>query len=111
MARAGAAVLGIAGQRVTERREVHADLMGAAGIEVTAQECMRAALFDDLVTRARKAAAGNHRHALAILRMPADRALQLARVRCKATSRDGQVRPGQGPVAELRREGAMAGVV
>src|SRR5713226_8116347 len=81
LARPAAAVLGVARERVTERSQMHADLMGASRVEVTAQECMRAAFFDDLVSRARKPPAGHHRHTLAILRMAADCAFELACIR------------------------------
>ena len=96
---------------MAERREVDADLVGAPGVEVTAQECMRAPLFDHLVPRARKPPAFDHRHALAILRMAADRALQLSRSRLDLSTHDREVSAAEGPIAELRAQVAVAGVV
>src|SRR4029077_18046055 len=111
LARPASAVLGITGQRVTERREMNADLMRASGLEVTAQECMRAAPLDDLISGARKPAAGDDRHSLAILRVTADGAFELTRIRLEAAASDRQVCAAQRAVAELRRKGAMAGIV
>jgi len=81
---------------------VNANLVCAAGFEITAQECMPAPSLDHLVTRSREAAAGDHRHSQPVFWMPPDRALQLARVRFEAPERDRQVRAAQRPVAELR---------
>src|SRR5579864_7548087 len=96
---------------MTERGEVDPDLVGPAGVEVTTQKRMAAPSLDDGVTRARIAPAAHDRHAFAILRMPPDGALQLACVVVHAAAHDGEVDPAESPIAELRRESAMARVV
>src|SRR2546422_1643337 len=90
---------------------MHADLMRAPGVEVTAQECMCAALLDDRVPSARIPTACHHRHALAIFRVATYRAFELARVGVEAPARDRQVGAAQRPIAQLRAQGVVAGVV
>src|ERR1700674_6017858 len=75
------AVLGVARDGMTQRRQVHANLVRPAGFEITAQECMPAPSLDHLITRTSEAAASDHRHSQPVLRMPANRSLELARVR------------------------------
>ena len=104
-------VFRITSDRMAERRQVDADLMRATGVEVTAQECMRAPFFDHLVPRARKPSALDHRHALAIPGVAADRAFELAGVRLHGTPNDGQIRAAQAAVFQLRGQGAMRDVV
>src|SRR5579864_1132760 len=96
---------------MTERGEVDPDLVRPPGVEVTTQKRMAAPSLDDGVARARIAPAAHHRHSLAILRMPPDRALELARVVVHAAAHDGEVDPAESPVAELRRKGPVARVV
>src|SRR5207244_10124913 len=88
LARPSTSILRIARNRMAERREMDANLVRAPGVQITAQECMRAALFDHLVARARKPPAFDHRHALAILRMAADRPFQLSRSRLDRSTHD-----------------------
>src|SRR5437867_69333 len=79
---------------MTDMRQVHADLMGAPGAEREPQQVgLREARHHRRV-RHRVAAAGEHRHPLAILGMPRDRRLDV----------DGAVRevaPGEGSVDAL----------
>src|SRR6266542_4699154 len=104
------AVLAVARDRMTQRRKVNTDLVRASGVEVTAQKGMGSLPFEDLVSRPRKPSAGDHRHALALGWMPADRTLQLTRVVFEAASDDGQVGPAQRAILQLRREIAVSDV-
>ncbi len=90
-ARPAPAIFRVAGERMTERRKVHADLVRAPGVEITAQECMRAAFLNDFVSRSRKPSSGDDRHSLAIFRVAADRAFQLAGVGLETSASDRQV--------------------
>src|SRR5258706_1267471 len=72
---------------------------------------MRAAFFAGFVARARKSSTGDDGHALAVFRMAPDRALQLAGVGLETSAGDRQVRAAERPIAQLRRERPMAGVV
>ena len=65
-------VLHIAGDWMAQRGEMHADLVGAPGIEVTAQECMPAPSLDHLITSAGEPPPADHRHPLALPRIPSD---------------------------------------
>lgn len=94
-----------------KRRQVHADLVRPAGIEVTANECMRAAFFDDLIPRARKPAPGHDGHSLAILGMAADRSLELALVGFESAPCNRKVGAAEAAVAELRRKRPMRNIV
>src|SRR6266536_2615904 len=88
-------VRGVPGHGVPERGEVDADLMGAAGVEVTAQKRMSSLTFDDLIARAREAAARDHCHSLALLWVTADRPFELSRVVLHAALHDREVRPAE----------------
>src|SRR5579859_1618783 len=103
LARFAAAVLNIARDRMPERGQVDADLVGASGVEVTAHECMRALPLDDLVSRTREPALRDHRHPLALLRVTPDGPLELAGLRTHNTPRDCEVRAAQRAPAQLRR--------
>src|SRR5256885_1516614 len=105
------AVVGIAGHRMAERGEVNADLVGAPGVEVTAHECISTFSLNDLVAGAGESAALDHGHPLALLRMPADRSLELTRICLDDSTDDRQVRAAERAVAELRGERAMRPVV
>src|SRR6266542_671555 len=105
------AILGVSRHRVAHRREMNADLVRAPCVEVAPKQCMRAPTLDDRVPRAREAPAGDHRHALALRRVPPDRAFQLARVVLDQAPHDRQVRTAQRPVAQLLRERPMSGVM
>src|SRR5712691_12882214 len=98
---AAPAVIGIAGDRVPEGREVDADLVRAPGVEITAHECISTFSLDDLVSRAGEATALDHRHPLALFRVPADRSLQLARPGLDDPTHDREVRAAERAVAEL----------
>ena len=71
--RGATAIDGIADQRVVERREVHADLVGAAGLEAAAHERGRAVTLDHVDVGSRGLAARHHGHRRALHRMTADR--------------------------------------
>ena len=62
---------------MAERREVDPDLVRPAGVEVTAQKRMGSPPLDDRVARAGEAPALDDGHPLALLGMPANRALEL----------------------------------
>ena len=66
------AVGGIADERMSQRREVHADLVRAPGLEAASQEGGKGETLDDLVMRHRLASARHHGHARAAARVPAD---------------------------------------
>src|SRR6202789_3410178 len=76
---AGAAIGRIADQRMAQMGQMHADLMGAPGLQPAldqAGERPRAETLDHAVARARELAAGSHhRHALADARIASDLAL------------------------------------
>src|SRR5258708_34017500 len=105
------AVTGIAGDRVGEGREVDADLVRAPGVEITAHECISTFSLDDLVARAGEATTLDHRHPLALLRVPADRSFELARTGLDDTADDRQVGAAEGAIAELGGECAMRPVI
>src|SRR5947207_7786883 len=87
-------VLRVAYHRVTDMRQVHADLMGAPGAEREPQQVGLREARTDRRVRHRVAAAGEHRHPLAILGMSRDRRLDV----------DGALRevaPGEGGVDAL----------
>src|SRR5438105_11068129 len=106
-----ASVFDVAGRRAAERGEVDTDLVRSAGVEVTAQKGMGSLPLDDLVPRPCVAAAGDHRHALALSRMPANRTLELAGVVLDPALGDGEVSPAQRPVLELARKPPVAHIV
>src|SRR5438046_9747422 len=101
----------VAGHRVAERGEVDTDLVRSAGVEVTAQKGMGPLPLDDLVPRPCVTAAGDHRHALALSRMPSNRTLELAGIVLDPALGDGEVSPAQGPVLELARTPPVGHIV
>ena len=71
--RAPPAVLHVAGHGVAERREVHADLVRAAGLELHAHEREARGAAEHAEVRHRALAGGRvQRHALAVAHVPAD---------------------------------------
>jgi len=106
-----ASVLGVPGNRVTERGQVNADLVRAACIELTAQKRMGSLPLDDLVARSGEAPARDHRHPFALSRMAADRTLEVARVVIDPSPDDGEISPAQRAVLELSGKVAMAHIV
>lgn len=72
------AVRSIADQRMADRGEMDADLMGASGLELDTQQTMPSETFEDSVARARGASIGDHGHARALGRMAADRGVDPA---------------------------------
>ena len=109
--RLAAAIVHVAGHRVSESGEVDTDLMRAPGVEVTAQKGMGSFAFEDGVPSARETTARDHGHPLSLPRMASDRAFELARVGLHLAARDGDIRAAERAVAELRRESAVRGVV
>ena len=85
--------------------------MRAAGVELTAQKRMGSLPFDDLVPRPREAAARDHRHAFALVRVPADGSFQLSGVVRDTAPDDGEVGPAQRAVLELRGKSSVAHIV
>src|ERR1700704_6260691 len=106
-----APIFHVARYRMSQGREVHSDLMRAAGVEITAQESMPGSPFDHLIARAREAASADHRHPLPFLRIAPDRPLELSRLILHATAHDGQVGAAERAVLKLSRKGSMAYVV
>src|SRR5713101_8574099 len=108
---AAPAVIGIACDRVAEGCQVDADLVRAPGVEITAHECISTFSLDDLVAGAGEATTLDHRHPLALLRIPADRPLELARRGVDDSADARQVRAAERAVAELGGECAMRLVI
>ena len=96
-----AAVLAVSRDGMTESRQVNADLVGPAGVEVTAHERMVSLPFHDLVAGPCEATARDHRHPLAFPRITADRSLELPRLRLHATPDDREIGTAQRAVREL----------
>ncbi len=106
-----ATIVGVAGHRMAQRRQVNANLVRAARVEVTAQKRMGSSPFDDLVARPRESTSRNHRHPFALSRVAADRPFQHARVGLDAAPHDGKVGATQSAVAQLRGQHAMGDIV
>src|SRR5215210_280809 len=68
-----AAVNGIAHERVADRGEMHAYLMGATRLEPALEQCRFGVARDHLVMRDRRLATGDDRHARAADRVAPDR--------------------------------------
>ena len=79
-----AAVEGIADDRMADMCHMDTNLMGAAGLELAGDQAGGAGkdFLDPVVRRRRLAAAGNHGHFFAILRVAADGALDPAACCC-----------------------------
>ena len=75
------AVGGIADERMTERREMHADLVGASRLEPAAQQRGEAEALQHFDMGARRLPRGDDRHRRATRRMPADRRVDGAAAR------------------------------
>src|SRR5207249_8355029 len=110
-ARLARAVLRISRERVVERREMDPDLVGAAGVEITAQKRMGSLSLNDLVTGPREAAAGDHRHPFSFLGVTADRPFQLSRFVLHGALHDREVRAAERAVLELGSQRSVALVV
>src|SRR5437762_2823958 len=105
------AVLDIARQRVSKRGEMYADLVRAPGVQVTAQECMRAPSLEHCVPGASETPCSHHGHALAIPRMPADWTLELSGLRFDDPAHYRLVGAAQRPIAQLRGQGPVRHIV
>ena len=78
------AVGGIADERMTERGEMHADLVRAAGLEPAAEQRRDAESLEHREVRARRLSRGDDGHRRAARRMPADRRVDgVAARRCR----------------------------
>ena len=78
---AAAAIRRVAQQRMADRRQVHADLVRAAGLQPAADERRGAEALDDLDVRARRLAGRDDGHRRALRRMAADRRIDRRRAR------------------------------
>src|SRR5471032_251077 len=106
-----APVLDIARDWMAQRRQMHADLMGSPGVEVTAQECMPAPSLDHLVPSSREPPTAHDRHPFAFLRVTPDGPLELARLLLDATPNDRHVGAAERAVFQLCGQGPMANIV
>ena len=89
-ARRARPVDGVAGDRVPDRVEMHADLVRPAGHEIELQERPAGQSLADPVAGDGRPAVGNDRHPRAVLRVPPDRRLDPAdgrRQRCPRPAR------------------------
>ena len=104
---AGAAVRRIADQGMAQMREMHADLMGAAGFEPAFHKTGKglfgiAVTFDDTITRARGfTLSAQDRHAFAIERAAADLAFDQPFAETRAAPHDGVIGALDGVGGEL----------
>src|SRR5258708_37624760 len=101
------AVIGIAGDRVAEGREVDADLVRAPGVEITAHECISTFSLDDLVASAGEATTLDHRHTLPLLSVPAERSFALTRPGLDDTAHDRHLVAAAGVIAALAGDVAL----
>src|SRR5689334_18211888 len=93
----------IADQGMTERVEVDADLVGAAGLETTAHQRRIREALEHFVVGDRGAAARHHRHASALYRVTSDRSVDAA-VAGDAPVRDGDVLAAHAARLELSHQ-------
>src|ERR1700674_3984604 len=96
---------------MAERGQVNADLMGAPGVEVTAQECMPACSLDHRIPRACEPPAADDGHPLALVWVSPNRPFELTRLLLHAPQHDGHVGAAERAVLELRRQRSVTHVI
>src|SRR5450759_5296567 len=96
---------------MAQRGQVHADLVRAAGVEITAQESMAATPAGHLVASPGEAAAADDGHPFALLWVSSDRPLELSSVIPNAPAHDRHVRAAERAVLQLRCQCPVAPVV
>ena len=97
--------------RVMHGGHVDADLMGPAGLEDTFHVRVVPEAFQDAYVRHSGLPGGVHGHLLAVLRVPADRAVDRELLLPDPVMDDRQVLPADAVFLELRRDGGVGRVV
>ena len=111
LARRPRAVHHVARDRVTERGEMHADLVRAPGDQVQLQERPRGEALPDAIARDRGSPVGHHGHPLAVLRVAPDRRLDPPDGRGHRALDQRQVGLPHAPRLELGHDPRLGGVV
>jgi hypothetical protein len=106
-----AAVDAVAGDRVADRRQMDAELVRAPRLGVQLQQRVAVDLAQDVVARARLAAAGDDGHLLALHGMARDRRVDDALRRLEPAFDEREVRLLDAPLLELTRERNVGRVV
>ena len=105
------AVYRVAGNRMPQIGHMHADLVGAAGLQLTAHVSETGIPSDNFVMGHGRSAAGDHRHFLAVFGMAVDGRGNLAFILPQIADDNGLVSTGQAAVLQLIGQALMGTVV